>query len=66
MQDWSSVLTSTLSACRASISVILVLLYGFLIRRWKWISQETENVRERESNTRQQKRRAIYIGRSVC
>jgi hypothetical protein len=42
--SWKDLLQSTGSATKASISVLLVLLYGYLTRRYKWLSKETENV----------------------
>lgn len=40
-------LQSTGSATKASFSVLLVLLYGYLTRRYKWLSKETEDVSQR-------------------
>ena len=37
-------LQSTGSATKASFSVLLVLLYGYLSRKYKWLSKETEDV----------------------
>lgn len=44
--SWKDVLQSTGSATKASVSVILVLLYGFLSRRYDFLTQETEDVSE--------------------
>ncbi|KAJ9099766.1 hypothetical protein QFC21_003764 [Naganishia friedmannii] len=41
--SWKDVLQSTASATKASVSVILVLLYGFLSRRYDFLTQETED-----------------------
>lgn len=43
---WKDVLQSTASATKASVSVILVLLYGFLSRKYDFLTQETEDVSE--------------------
>ncbi|KAJ9118171.1 hypothetical protein QFC22_004075 [Naganishia vaughanmartiniae] len=41
--SWEDVISSTASATKASVSVILVLLYGFLSRRYDFLTQETED-----------------------
>lgn len=43
-------LQSTGSATKASFSVLLVLLYGYLTRKYKWLSKETEDVSRRAPN----------------
>lgn len=42
--SFKDLLQSTGSATKASFSVLLVLLYGYLTRKYKWLSKETEDV----------------------
>lgn len=42
--SFKDLIQSTGSATKASISVLLVLLYGYLTRKYKWLSKETEDV----------------------
>lgn len=45
--SWKDLISSTGSATKASISVILVLLYGYLSRKYKFLSKEAEDVSSR-------------------
>lgn len=42
--SWKDLISSTGSATKASVSVILVLLYGYLSRKYKFLSRKTEDV----------------------
>lgn len=42
--SWKDLISSTGSATKASVSVILVLLYGYLSRKYKFLSKKTEDV----------------------
>ena len=44
-QELHSLLESTISSLKASVSVILVLLYGYLLRKWDYMSKAGESVR---------------------
>ncbi|KAI5450380.1 hypothetical protein NCC49_003162 [Naganishia albida] len=41
--SWKDLISSTGSATKASVSVILVLLYGYLSRKYKFLSKKTED-----------------------